>query len=165
MKIGFWELIVVFVVALMVIGPDKLPYYAKKLGAGLQEFRKATKEVSDELRENVVEPLNEAQQPLREAFEPLEELDREVRGTVKDMEKSFRDIGKPQKAKTASAGKDPQTEEGAEADSPVAEAPEADEKEAVTAGAAEDAPAQAAPEDGGSAPEAPEEAVHEDDPA
>lgn len=106
MKIGFAELIVVFVVALLVIGPDKLPYYAKKLGAGLQEFRKATKDVTDELRENVVDPLNEAQQPLREALEPLEEIDRDVRGTVKDMQKSFRDIGKTPKAKTAAAGED-----------------------------------------------------------
>lgn len=38
MKIGFTEIIVIFIVALIVIGPDKLPYYARKLGAGLREF-------------------------------------------------------------------------------------------------------------------------------
>ena len=32
MRIGFPELIVVFIVALVVIGPDKLPLYAKKFG-------------------------------------------------------------------------------------------------------------------------------------
>ena len=40
MKIGVWELLVVFVVALVVIGPDKLPEYAKKLGEALRQFRK-----------------------------------------------------------------------------------------------------------------------------
>lgn len=29
MKIGFTEIIVIFIVALIVIGPDKLPFYAK----------------------------------------------------------------------------------------------------------------------------------------
>ena len=72
MKIGFLELLVVFVVALLVIGPDKLPAYARKLGRALQEFRKASSDITQDIRESVVDPLEEAQRPLREAMEPLE---------------------------------------------------------------------------------------------
>ena len=32
MKIGFWELVVVVIVAFVFIGPDQLPVYAKKIG-------------------------------------------------------------------------------------------------------------------------------------
>ena len=95
MKIGFLELIVVFVVALLAIGPDKLPSYARKLGIALREFRKATADVTRDVRENVIEPLEEAQRPIREAIEPLTELDKEVRQDIRSIEKDFKNIGKP----------------------------------------------------------------------
>ena len=95
MKIGFVELAVVFIVALLVIGPDKLPAFAQKLGKALQEFRKASADVTKDVRENVIEPLEEAQRPIREALEPLEELDKEIRGDLKDMENGLKNIGKP----------------------------------------------------------------------
>lgn len=94
MKIGFLELIVVFAVALLAIGPDKLPAYARKLGVALREFRRATADVSKDVRENVIEPLEEAQRPIREAIEPLAELDKEVRQDIRSIEKDFKNIGK-----------------------------------------------------------------------
>jgi TatA/E family protein of Tat protein translocase len=40
MKLGFSELIVILVVAMLVIGPDKLPYYARNAGKALKGFRR-----------------------------------------------------------------------------------------------------------------------------
>lgn len=94
MRIGITELIVVFVVALFVIGPDKLPAYARKLGEALFQFRKYSEEATKDIKESIVEPLEEAQKPLREAVEPLKELDKEVRDNVKDVQASFAGIGK-----------------------------------------------------------------------
>ena len=74
MKIGVWELMLVFVVALLVIGPDKLPEYARKFGEALKEFKKYSSEATKEIRESVVEPLQEAQRPLKEAMEPISDL-------------------------------------------------------------------------------------------
>ena len=37
MKIGIAEIIVICVIALVALGPEKLPIYAKKLGASLKE--------------------------------------------------------------------------------------------------------------------------------
>lgn len=59
MKIGFTELILVAIVAFVVIGPDKLPEYARKLGKMLRELKKYTGAASEEIQKNVVEPLNE----------------------------------------------------------------------------------------------------------
>ena len=101
MKIGFTELLLVFIVALLVIGPDKLPLYAKKLGIALREFRNATNDMTKEIRESVVEPLEEAQKPLREAMAPLEELENDVKGNIKGLEKSFDGLSRGKSAKVA----------------------------------------------------------------
>ena len=65
MKIGFWELIVIVVVAFVFIGPDQLPVYAKKIGKMLRELKKYTGAASEEIQKNVVEPLNEIHRPDR----------------------------------------------------------------------------------------------------
>ena len=48
--IGMPELMVILVVALVVLGPKRLPEIARALGKGLAEFRRATSDVSDELQ-------------------------------------------------------------------------------------------------------------------
>ena len=48
--IGPTELVVILVVALLVLGPKRLPEIARALGKGLAEFRRATADVNEELR-------------------------------------------------------------------------------------------------------------------
>ena len=116
MKIGAMELIVIFIVALLVIGPDKLPSYAKKFGNAMREFRKASSDMTQDIRESVVEPLEEAQRPLREAMEPLETLKKDVEGSFKGVEKDLKNIGKP-----APKDKDKKAEAAADAEDSAAE--------------------------------------------
>ena len=54
--IGMPELIVILVIALIVIGPHKLPDLAKSLGKGLAEFKKA----SDDFQRNIQEEVRKA---------------------------------------------------------------------------------------------------------
>lgn len=49
--IGIPELLVILVVALIVLGPQRLPEVARALGKGLAELRRATSGLSEELRE------------------------------------------------------------------------------------------------------------------
>lgn len=107
MQIGMTELILVFIVALFALGPDRLPAYAKKLGEAVSQFRKYSQEATREIKESVVEPLEEVQAPLREAVKPLEDLDRTVRGSVKEVQDSFAGIGKPKKDGGAAAAPEP----------------------------------------------------------
>ena len=94
MKIGIAEIIVICVIALVALGPEKLPIYAKKLGASLKEVKKVTGDLSKDIRENIVEPLDEASAPLKEAIEPIVSL-------KEDVNKSFKSIGKPAKKEEA----------------------------------------------------------------
>lgn len=50
------ELIVIFIIALLVFGPKKLPEVGKSVGKAIREFKKA----SDELRSKVEEEINAA---------------------------------------------------------------------------------------------------------
>ena len=101
MKIGFWELVVVVIVAFVFIGPDQLPVYAKKLGKMLRELKKYTGAASEEIQKNVVEPLNEIQAPLKEAVAPLTDIKKDIDNSVKDVTKSFTGIGKTSKEEAA----------------------------------------------------------------
>lgn len=47
--IGMPELLVILVVALIVLGPKRLPEVARALGRGLAELRRATAGITDEL--------------------------------------------------------------------------------------------------------------------
>ncbi len=44
-SIGMPELIIIFVIALIVFGPRKLPDLGRSLGQGIHEFKKATRDV------------------------------------------------------------------------------------------------------------------------
>jgi sec-independent protein translocase protein TatA len=57
--LGFTEILVILVVALLVFGPDRLPELARNLGKGLAEFRRA----SSDLRRSVLEAAEEPRQP------------------------------------------------------------------------------------------------------
>jgi TatA/E family protein of Tat protein translocase len=49
--IGMPELLLILAVALIVLGPKKLPELARALGKGMAEFRRATDELKDEFRQ------------------------------------------------------------------------------------------------------------------
>lgn len=48
--IGMPELLLIMALALIVLGPKKLPELARALGKGLAEFRRATDELKDQFR-------------------------------------------------------------------------------------------------------------------
>jgi TatA/E family protein of Tat protein translocase len=47
-NLGFQELLVIFVLALLVIGPQRLPEIAKALGEAVRTFQRALKEPPDD---------------------------------------------------------------------------------------------------------------------
>jgi len=51
--IGMPELLVIAVIALLVVGPKKLPEIAKALGKGLTEFRKVADSATDTIKETL----------------------------------------------------------------------------------------------------------------
>ncbi len=52
-SLGMQEIIVIFVLALIIFGPRKLPEIGKTLGRGLQEFKKASNDLKRTWEEEV----------------------------------------------------------------------------------------------------------------
>ena len=48
--LGGWEIVLILAVVLILFGAKKLPELAKGLGKGINEFKKATREVTDEIQ-------------------------------------------------------------------------------------------------------------------
>jgi TatA/E family protein of Tat protein translocase len=60
--IGMPELIVILVIALIVIGPKKLPDLARSFGRAINEFKKATREFKDSM--DLDSEIKEIKKPL-----------------------------------------------------------------------------------------------------
>lgn len=83
--IGMPELIIILVIALIVIGPKKLPDLAKALGKGMSEFKKATQEIKGSL--NLEEELKGAKEDLIDSVSGLDKATDPVYQRAPDPEK------------------------------------------------------------------------------
>ncbi len=55
LSVGGWQVFLVIVVILILFGGRKMPELARGLGQSIKEFRKATKEASDEINRAIEE--------------------------------------------------------------------------------------------------------------
>ncbi len=62
-SIGMPELIIIFVIALIIFGPRKLPELGKSLGRSINEFKRASNELKSTLEDEIrIEEQREQQQ-------------------------------------------------------------------------------------------------------
>jgi TatA/E family protein of Tat protein translocase len=74
--LGMGELIVILAIALIFLGPKRLPDVATSLGKAIRSFRKATRDLTDQLEidDDVKAPLRELQSALRDEPPPPQPL-------------------------------------------------------------------------------------------
>lgn len=111
--IGTPELLVILVVALVVLGPQRLPEVARMLGRGLAELRKATSGITDELtnaRDLLENEVRSAESSLQEAIRPTDTVAR----------------GLPKPPTISEGQNETDTPKAAEGMAPSREAPETD---------------------------------------
>ncbi|MGE0447984.1 MAG: TatA/E family twin arginine-targeting protein translocase [Vicinamibacterales bacterium] len=70
-SIGMPELIIIFVIALIIFGPRKLPELGRSLGRSLSEFKRASNELKSTLEEEIrLEEQEHAAAPKPQAAAP-----------------------------------------------------------------------------------------------
>ena len=52
--IGFWELVIIAIVALLVVGPDKLPDFAREAGKWFGKIRRLINNLQRELKQELL---------------------------------------------------------------------------------------------------------------
>ena len=77
-KIGWGELLIVLIIALLVVGPDKLPALARSLGKAVRGVKRYVNEAAREL----------------EDFDDLKEIKSDVDGIRKDLHSMGRNLEK-----------------------------------------------------------------------
>lgn len=83
-SLGFWELILILVVAAIVLGPDKLPDTARQVGKSVRSFRSELKKMDDSLQteiKDIVDP--EDIKELRKDLDDIKKTLRETKPTKK----------------------------------------------------------------------------------
>jgi TatA/E family protein of Tat protein translocase len=106
--IGMPELLLLLAIALIVIGPKKLPDLAKSLGRAMREFKKATNEFKETIQ------IDEDLSDVKKAFDDLGE---DIKESV-SLKKDTAEFKRPDESKSANGHVD---EKGKDAEGAVKE--------------------------------------------
>ena len=85
-RIGFLELAVILVIALVIFGPAKIPEIGKAVGKGLREFKKETNNLMGDGEQTKEQQTKEQQTNLQTADKTEEEKIEPVSEEVKQKE-------------------------------------------------------------------------------
>jgi len=86
-SLGMQEIIVIFIIALIVFGPRKLPELGKSLGKGLAEFKKASNELKQTWEDEV-----RLEQEKESMSEILKDVSRDPKEDSKDPKEDSKDV-------------------------------------------------------------------------
>ena len=67
--LGPWEIILILAVVLVLFGAKKLPELAKGMGQGIKEFKKATRDVNNELERAIDDQPSHSPPPSQQITE------------------------------------------------------------------------------------------------
>jgi len=93
-NIGITELIIVLLLALLVVGPERLPELGRKLGKTLRDVRKAYENLTRDLGPELAD-LQKSTQELRESVESVRSIPQDMVQTViqaADVEETVEDL-------------------------------------------------------------------------
>ncbi|ENI4486536.1 Sec-independent protein translocase subunit TatB [Vibrio fluvialis] len=108
--IGFWELVLISVVALVVLGPERLPHAIRSVAKFVSAAKNMANSVKDELAHEL--KVQELQENLRKAEQMgMENLSPELQESVDKLKQAAQDVQRPYSTAATSQTEDekPQT--------------------------------------------------------
>ncbi|MCA3181949.1 MAG: Sec-independent protein translocase protein TatB [Burkholderiaceae bacterium] len=103
--IGFSEMLVLAVVALVVLGPERLPKVARQAGAWMGKLRRYVDDVKSDINRQM--ELSELRDLKNQVTDAARDLETSVQSTVSGMKTDFDDVQKSLEGAAATA---PQTD-------------------------------------------------------
>jgi sec-independent protein translocase protein TatB len=100
--IGFWELVLISVVGLVVLGPERLPHAIRSVSKFVGAAKNMANSVKDELSHEL--KVQELQENLRKAEQMgMEDLSPEINSSVEQLKQAAQDVQRPYASKSDSA--------------------------------------------------------------
>ena len=103
-SLGMQEIIIIFVIALIIFGPRKLPELGKTIGKGLSEFKKASNELKhtwedevnlDKEKEAITEMVDDVKKDASLTTEIIDDVKKDSSLTTESSEKTETDSAEP----------------------------------------------------------------------
>jgi Tat protein translocase TatB subunit len=140
LNVGPLELLVVLAVALIVVGPERLPELARSVGRALRQFREVQDEVRDMVSAGMDDEMREAASEFRKAAGTAKRAT-DVKGAVRRAERSIREetTAAVRKPRPSSTGRETSTAPGDEGEPTTPDEPVAEPVAEPDAGAEPDA--------------------------
>ncbi|HAS6168867.1 TPA: Sec-independent protein translocase subunit TatB [Vibrio vulnificus] len=92
--IGFWELVLIFVVGLVVLGPERLPHAIRSVARFVSAAKSMANSVKDELAHEL--KVQELQENLRKAEQMgMEELSPDLKASVEQLKQAAQSVNRP----------------------------------------------------------------------
>ncbi|BBM65987.1 Part of the twin-arginine translocation (Tat) system that transports large folded proteins containing a characteristic twin-arginine motif in their signal peptide across membranes. Together with TatC [Vibrio sp. B1REV9] len=92
--IGFWELVLISVVGLVVLGPERLPHAIRSVSRFVGAAKSMANSVKDELSHEL--KVQELQENLRKAEQMgMEDLSPELKSSVDELKKAAQSVNRP----------------------------------------------------------------------
>ena len=92
--VGFWELALIGVVALLVVGPDRLPGLARTVGLWVGRIRRYVANVRDDIEREIQADELKKMLEKTEDLDPLKEIVDETSNTIGVARKEIADVEK-----------------------------------------------------------------------
>ncbi len=106
-SIGFPELVMIFIIALLLFGPKQLPHLGRTLGRALAEFKRASNDLQRTLDEEVrAEELRAVGREVTEATRLPQVLSPEAQKELAGAGQSAASASEPPPASSAGEGKE-----------------------------------------------------------
>jgi sec-independent protein translocase protein TatB len=111
--IGFWELVLISVVGLVVLGPERLPHAIRSVSRFIGASKSMANSVKDELSHEL--KVQELQENLRKAEQMgMDDLSPELKSSVEELKKAAQSVNRPYAKNTDSEAEPVKTEPAAE---------------------------------------------------
>jgi TatA/E family protein of Tat protein translocase len=96
MNLGLPEMIFIFLLALLIFGPKKMPEIGRQIGRALAEFRRASNEFKSQIESEIQNMDREANQP--EILPPAKPVDGTISQSASSPVASTAELSAPQQA-------------------------------------------------------------------
>ena len=97
--VGFWELLLIGVVALLVVGPERLPGLARTAGVWVGKARRLVNsvkaDIDREMRTEELKKILDKQNEFQDVYDIVEETRQDLKTSEKEVEDAVAGLNKP----------------------------------------------------------------------